>query len=489
MKAYIYLSLILFFTIFTLYQFGFSLDEDGCLPQADFNALPYGDWTHTHNISKMPNHSSVSGSHTHSNAVKHWQGEECRLWRNHPDFDAEHEVVEDLSPPVIEGYTEPSVIVCVGGPCLEDDKPDTVVTGPVDLEGNVPPLSEPGEPELFYPTIEVDGQIYWDSTQEPYQISEEAENAETTPEGYRLEDIEGQLLLVPTDTSEQTPVDRFSEDPAAQDTFIIYTVVEVVGGQNYLKPTPFHAHPVDDSVDDLTNTNVDPQGNQQSQDIQDPQGTQDGLDIQSGESQTYASLNGKLYQVTYNPATPIQVTEYMVSTWGDGQAKLPQWIEIYNPNALAVNLVGYEFSYVFKKQSHSIQLQHSLIPPEGAIILATHIPLRRYRYQGITESQVYNLKIEFNALTKGWSLKDTTGLVISQTGKSFGEKENPIKPERVGRSRVSYNVYASERPKDPYFFGFRKDVSSPGFHEPQIPRSPALLRQRMKTIWASFKKN
>ena len=131
---------------------------------------------------------------------------------------------------------------------------------------------------------EIDGQIYWDSTQEPYHISEEAENAETTPEGYRLEDIEGQLLLVSTDTSEQTPVDTFSEDPAAQDTFIIYTVVEVVGGQNYLKPTPFHAHPVDDSVDDLTNTNVDSQGDQQSQD---PQATQDGLDIQGGASETF----------------------------------------------------------------------------------------------------------------------------------------------------------------------------------------------------------
>ena len=476
-------QMCLLFTILvfsTVYQFGYTLDEDGCLPHAEFSALPYGDWTHSHNTSNMPNHSSGSGTHTHSNAVRHWQGEECQLWGNHPDFDAEHEVIEDPSPPVIEGYTEPSVIVCVGGPCLEDDKPDTVVTGPVDLEGNVPPLSEPGEPELFYPTIEVDGQIYWDSTQEPYQISEEAENAETTPEGYRLEDIEGQLLLVPTDTSEQTPVDRFSEDPAAQDTFIIYTVVEVVGGQNYLKPTPFHAHPVDDSVDDLTNTGVD---------SQDPEDIQEGLGIQGGASETFASLDGQFYQVTSNPPIPLQVTEYMVRTWGDGQAELPQWIEVYNPNALAVNLADYEFSYVFKKETHSIELRHFLIPPDGAIILATHIPLRRYRYEGLTEAQVYNLKIEFNALIKGWSLKDTAGLVISQIGKSFGEKENPIKPERVGISRVSHNVYGSERPKDPYFFGFRKDVSTPGFHEPQIPRSPALLRQKMKTTWASFKKN
>ena len=477
-KFTIFLLTIL--AIFAVSNSAFSLDENGCPTDAEFALVPYTDWTHTHSTSKMPNHSSVSGSHTHLNALKEWHGEDCHRYRNDPDFTAEHEKVEDPSPPVIEGYTKPGLLICVGGTCLEDDKPDTVVTDPVDLEGNVPPLPEPGEPELFYPTVEIDGQIYWDSTQEPYQVSEEAENAETTPEGYRLEDIDGQLLLVPYDTSKHTPVDKF-EDTAEQDTFIIYSVVEVVGGQNYLKPTPFHAHRVDDS----TNTGIDPQENQQSQA---PLGTQDEPDIQGGQSGTFASLAGVFYRVTSNPPIPIQVTEYMIRTWGDGQNKLPQWIEIYNPNDLAVNLAGYEFSYVFKKQTHSIQLRHFLIPPEGAIILATHIPLRRYRYEGITESQVYNLKIE-KALKKGWSLKDLNGTIISQTGKTFGETENPIMPPRVGLSRVSQNVYGSENPKDPSFFGFRKDVSSPGFYEPQIPLSPALLRQRMKTTWASFKKN
>ena len=336
-----------------------------------------------------------------------------------------------------------------------------------------------GEPELFYPIVEIDGVFYWDPTREPYQISEEAKNAES-PDGYRLEDIGGQLFLVPYADKQEHKTDDESEETQQQETFIIYTLVEQIGGQNYLQPTPFHAH----SVQDPVAAGVDSQDNQQSQDLQDPQGAQDGLDIQSGESETFASLEGKFYQVTSNPAVPLQVTEYMVR---QGYHRLPQWVEIYNPNALAVNLVGYEFSYAFKKQTHSMKLGHFLIPPGTAIILATHIPLQNWKYEGITESQVYNLKIE-NALKQGWSLKDPLGGVISQTGKTFGEKEDPIMPERVGIYRVSYNVYRSERTRDSYFFGVRTDVSTPGFYEPQIPRSPSLLRQRMKTPWAVLKK-
>ena len=441
-------------------------------------AAPWEGETHSH---------GTFGEHTHDQAFRQVElpaGCFHTEYASHDHPEVEPESEPDPEIPVIEDHTKPIILTCIAGPCLEKENPNQVI-GPTDIDGNLPPLPNAGEPELFYPIVEIDGVFYWDSTREPYQISEEAKNAES-PDGYRLEDIDGQLFLVPYGDKQEVKPAEESEETTQQETFIIYTVVEVIGGQNYLKPTPFHAHPVDDSVDDLTNTGVDPQENQQSQDLQDPQGTQDGLDIQGGESETFASLEGKFYQVTSNPATPLQVTEYMVYTWGDGQAKLPQWIELYNPNTLAVNLVGYEFSYVFKKQTYSIELQHFLIPPARAIILATHIPLQRYRYEGISESQVYNLKIE-NALKQGWSLKDPLGMLISQTGKTFGEKENPIMPERVGISRVSYNVYGSERLKDPCFFGFRKDVSTPGFHEPQIPRSPVLLRQRMKTTWGELK--
>lgn len=488
MKVCTYLSLILW--IIGVIIVSDSHAEDGycgvpgLTPEkfrAYIDSVPWEDFTHDHDTTNMPNHPATSGSHTHAASHKKFEMGTCAGEASRDEGDL-HKIVEpDPPPPVIEGYKKPIVWTCVSN-CFGET---IQVGGPVDIHGNLPPDPKPGEPELFYPTVEIDGKIYWDSTRQPYQVSEEAKNAETTPDGYRLEDIDGQLFLVPyEDTSKHTPVDKF-EDTAQQDTFIIYTVVEGFDGYNYLEPTLFQAHPVDDSVDDLTNTGVDLQANQQSQDLQDPLGTQGKQDALVGE--TYASLDGKFYQVTSNPATPLQITEYMVHTWGDGQRKLPQWIEIYNPNTLAVNLVGYEFSYVFKKQSYSIQLRHFLIPPEGAIILATHIPRQRYRYGGISESQVYNLKIE-NGLKQGWSLKDPFGEIISETGKSFGQKENPIVPARVGLSRMSYNVYGSERTKVAYFFGFRKDVSTPGFHEPQIPRSPVLLRQRMKTTWAAFKK-
>ena len=404
-------------------------------------------------------------------------------WDQHPYVKPESEP-EPKEIPVIENYTTPAVLVCVGGPCLEKEKPNQVI-GPVDLEGNVPPEPEPGDPEIFYPTIVVDDLVYWDSTREPYQVSEEAENAEN-PEGYRLQDIDGTLFLVPYG-DKQTPVEASEETPQ-QETFIIYRHVNVIGGQDYLEPTPFHAHPVEDATLDPTPTGEAPQGGQQAEDSQGEEDTQQGLDIQQdGTGKTFASLTGKFYQVTSNPAIPLQVTEYMVDTWGNGQKALPQWIEIYNPNTLAVNLVGYEFAYVYKKQMRSITLRHFLIPPEGVIILATHIPRQRYRYGGISDAQVYNLQIE-NALKQGWLFKDPLGNIIFQTGKRFGEKKDPIKPERQGISRVSFNVYDSEHTRDTYFFGFGADVSTPGFYEPKIPRSPILLRQRMKTTWASLKR-
>ena len=495
MKNTIYLSLILLILSSVFIPQNLQAEKCGDLTheefQAQYDAMPLEDLTHDHDN---------LGMHTHTAIVKELRIGNCvasETW--HIGL---HDIVEpDPPPPVIEGYTPLDVAVCIAGLCLERDPIE--VTGPVDLHGNVPPEPAPGEPELFYPTTEIDGKHYWDSTQEPYQVSEEARNAEA-PGGYKLEDIDGQLFLVPHDTSDLTPVDTFFEDPAAQDTLIIYTLTRLSDGNSYLEPTPFHVHAENDAVETRTDSQdpqspLDTQGSQESSvdtgtGTQESQGTEDGQDIQDGQDSltkvgdTYASLDGKFYQVTLDPPIPLQVTEYMVRTWGDGQDKLPQWIEIYNPNSLAVNIVGYEFSYVFKKQTHSIELRHFLIPPEGAIILATHIPLQRYKYEGITESQVYNLGIE-NGLKQGWSLKDPLGGIISEEGKSFGEEENPIMPARVGLSRVSYNVYGSECSKDPYFFGFRKDVSSPGFHEPQIPRSPALLRQKMKTTWASFKKN
>lgn len=216
----------------------------------------------------------------------------------------------------------------------------------------------------------IDGKRYWDPTREPYQISEEAKEAaksETPPEGYKLEEINGQLFLVPYgDPQDDTPV----EVSAHQETFTIYRVVRENGRPASLEPTPlldYFKPTSDDPVptdEDPGPSDVDAPGNPQSEDPQEPPGTQEGLELQEEEGETFASLDGQFYQVTSTPDTPLLVTEYMVATWGDGQGKLPQWIEVYNPNALAVNLVGYELTYVFKKQTHTLELGHFLIPPK-----------------------------------------------------------------------------------------------------------------------------
>ena len=499
MKLAVYLSLMLLLvcggilkslhaTHKTYCNEGHNTDEEG---YAALAAAPWESITHSH---------GPYGEHYHPTyyrSVELPAGCKWQEWgdNDHPEIEPEPEEVEI---PIIEDYTPPAVLTCVAG-CPEDE-PRVRLIHTVDIHGNVPPERDPEAPTLFYPTIEIDGKNYWDPTREPYQISEEAKEAaksETPPEGYKLEDIDGQLFLVPYgDPQDDTPV----EVSAHQETFTIYRVVREIGvnGQvrrKYLEPTPlldYFKPTSDDPVptdEDPGPSNVDAPENPPSEDPQEQPGTQEGLEIQEEEGETFASLDGQFYQVTSTPATPLLVTEYMVATWGDGQGKLPQWIEIYNPNALAVNVAGYELAYVFKKQTHTVELGHFLIPPKGAMILATHIPRRRYRYEGIVDSQVYNLKIERNALTQGWLLKDALGTIISETGKSFGQLEAPIKPARVGLSRVSYNVYVSEPSKTPYFFGFRKDVSSPGFYEPKVPRSPALLRQRMTTTWASFKQS
>ena len=445
---------------------------------AALQAAPWQSETHSHDN---------YGEHTHENAFREvelpagcWHAEYAA--HDHPEPDPEP---EPASPPVVEGYTPPVVSTCIAGPCLNKENPNQVL-GPLDLEGNKPPEPEPGE-EIYYPTVTVDGVSYWDSSRPPYKVPNTTQ-AEEIPAGYKLEEINGESILVPFDPD--------AVDVDTETTLTIYYRVEVVGGRDYLQPVPVDVYPANGAGDGVTNTGVGPQGNQQSQgsqgnqqsqDAEDPENSQGGASEAGGSDEIYASASGKYYQITLNPPRPLQVTEYMVDSWGNGQKKLPQWIEVYNPNTLAVSLRGYELSYVFKKQTHVVQLRHFIVPPKGAIILATHIPHQRYRYEGITASEVYNLEIE-NGLKQGWLLTDHNGEILSQTGKIFGATADPIKPERVGMSRVSYNIYESERTRDTYFFGFRKDISSPGFHEPRMPRSPALLRRKLTTTWASFKK-
>ena len=209
---------------------------------------------------------------------------------------------------------------CVGGPCLEEENPNQVL-GPVDLEGNVPPEPEPGE-EIYYPTIIVDGVGYWDSSRPSYTVTEASVDTQEVPTGYKLEEINGELILVPLAPETDLSVDT-------ETTITIYYRVKVIDGRDYLKPVPFHAHPAEVSG----GTGIDTQPPQNATDPlntdneqTDPVNTENGEggNIEAGQSENFASIDGHYYAFTTHPALPIQVTEYMINAWGDGQEKLPQ---------------------------------------------------------------------------------------------------------------------------------------------------------------------
>ena len=82
---------------------------------ARLEALPWEDYTHTHDATNMPNHSGGSGTHTHAGG-----GREIRIGTcvaSETRVVELHEVVEPDPPPlVIEGYKKPTLSVCIAGP-------------------------------------------------------------------------------------------------------------------------------------------------------------------------------------------------------------------------------------------------------------------------------------------------------------------------------------------------------------------------------------
>ncbi|MDE0011051.1 MAG: hypothetical protein OXU36_07885 [Candidatus Poribacteria bacterium] len=451
MKRIIVLFLI--FSVATISNLGIS-QAYACPPDLSSYDLTYSDITHNHG----------SGEHTHTNARYEGKSGTCTRWGTTPEYNDLHEGDgHGGDPPEPEPEPEPEP------PEPEPERPRTpqpisVINDAIEWLASDPANDDPEKLSEFI-------QSHPDYVPPPPgSVPEVVDAVKTTPEGYTLEEINGQSLLVPVEPSKHISVDK-SAPAKQQETFIIYTVVEVVGGQNYLQPTPFS-----EATDPLN------------------PGNGEGENGVAGQSETFASINGQYYTFTTNPALPVQVTEYMVSTWGNGQGKLPQWIEVYNPNAAAISISGYEFSYMLRGEIRRMRLGHFLLPPRQALILATYIPRQRYRYGGISESQVYNLKLydpsekgSHVALKKGWSLRDSNGMIISQVGKAFGGTANPIAPAREGLRRKSYTVYVSERTKVEYFFGFRLDIGTPGFHEPSAPKAPSKARPKLQTSWARIK--
>ena len=200
---------------------------------------------------------------------------------------------------------------------------------------------------------------------------------------------------------------------------------------------------------------------------------------------------------------PIRVTEYMVRDWGRGVwgGNLPQWIELQNPNAAAVNLKGYTFQYATRRFANDPYTIHTLtlasaeddtdgfvIAGGGVAILVTHdVPSRRF--SGIEASQVYDLDIE-NVLKRGWVLTDAEGREVHRIGKdAFNALRNPVAPPHQEAARVSYHVYPSEAPTEAYYYGYNRDIGSPGFYEPPVPKAPSAIRAKRVGTWAGLKQS
>lgn len=175
MNKSVYLPLILLFVSVVLithshaelcYEAAGYTDED---IDAALEAAPWEGITHSHD---------TYGEHTHEKWVRRVELPAGCLHiehagSGHPEVEIETET--ETEPP--EGYTTLAVLTCIAGSCLDDP---IQVIGPANIDGNAPPKPKLGEPDLFYPTIEIDGVNYWDPSRDPIPIptSEDAENTE-----------------------------------------------------------------------------------------------------------------------------------------------------------------------------------------------------------------------------------------------------------------------------------------------------------------------
>lgn len=115
--------------------------------------------------------------------------------------------------------------------------------------------------------------------------------------------------------------------------------------------------------------------NDGAQDIESPLTTQiapAGIGVQPAASTTQRRT------AALSTLNRIRITEYMCSDWSYGVGRLPQWIELYNPNTVDVNMTGYKFFYAeWNSQARKYEIHEKpitlkiTIPAKDAIILAT----------------------------------------------------------------------------------------------------------------------
>ena len=195
----------------------------------------------------------------------------------------------------------------------------------------------------------------------------------------------------------------------------------------------------------------------------------------------------------------------MVRDWSkggvwQGNSNLPQWIELYNPNTEAINLKDYTFQYATRRFANDPYTIHTLtlasaaddtdgfvVAGEGVAVLVTH-DVRSRRFSGNLEAtQVYTLDIE-NVLKRGWVLTDADGEEVHRLGRdAFNALRDPAAPVHQNGRRVAYQVYKSESPSEPYYYGNSKDIGSPGFYEQAAPSAPSAVKRKRVGTWARLK--
>lgn len=236
------------------------------------------------------------------------------------------------------------------------------------------------------------------------------------------------------------------------------------------------------------------------------------------------------------PVTKIEpkllVTEYMIRDYSrSGGAGLPQWIEIYNWNAEAMELKGYQFTYAWRNTANSpyrykTETIDSFVIParEAKIIVNKEIEARWNTIGGLSAEDIWVIPSEENwvSLKDGWHLADPSGKAIYRIGGAFEEKHANaewddsipwrvnvrLPPHTSEGFRTSYQAFPSELLDEDHFYGNIEDSSavavvvnpkttyelvgksSPGFFKlVEIARAaPSLLRPKKVIIWGNLKR-
>lgn len=205
---------------------------------------------------------------------------------------------------------------------------------------------------------------------------------------------------------------------------------------------------------------------------------------------------------------PIKVTEYMLRNFSKGAGGgLPQWIEIYNPNNEEIDLIGYSIEYASRKfvnhpfiyVKHTIESNFKIAAKDTIIISNKSAGNRYWNVGGISDEKIYIIPRKSKQVMRlklGWHITDLEGNTIHRIGKAFQKYPDddptvtlPHLPiHNKNGYRVSHKVVPSENPAQPFFYGNKNDVGSPGFFKELefAPAAPSLKRKKT-TTWGYIK--